>query len=119
MNINTQKNIRLAARIILAVMFFVAIGLLLDKQNKYGKEITYLQSEIHELGKSHEVELKKIHELGFDQGYQAAIWDVFLGTPLYRVQEDEKGLSLWKKQEIDPITRDRLERDLPEAKAKK
>lgn len=60
----------------------------------------------------HEKSLYKMHEASFDQGYQTAVWDLFLGKPRYIVAEGEdQKLSLWKNQAISRSLLNKVEQE--------
>jgi len=51
---------------------------------------------------------------GYDKGYQSAVVDAYLGSPLYMIEEvtndgEGSGGVLWKKVELDDANRRKLE----------
>lgn len=75
------------------------------------EQLQNLKEQITQLLDGLDPKHEAINENTLDQGYQTAIWDVYFGTPRYLIQEDTKGVSLWKKQEIDPNTIQRINRE--------
>lgn len=100
-----SKTHYLTGTIILVTTVAVIFGVALhDAQSKLA-ELTQSQVEMGTLKEQvskHEGELERIHGMGFDQGYRAAIWDTYFNTPNYYIQEEAEGISLWKKQDIEP-----------------
>lgn len=73
-------------------------------------QIEILATQSQENQSQGETDLENIHSIALEQGYQSAIWDVYFQTPSYLIQEDEHGVSLWKKQNIDPVNAQRLQK---------
>jgi hypothetical protein len=101
--------------------YFVLLHLLLLILLVVTGVMSYQKNEAKENEKrqnsTHELQLQAMHSKGYDQGYLNAIWDTFLGVPLYQVQEVLKAdgtpdITLWKQQEIDPGNRQRLNASL-------
>jgi hypothetical protein len=104
--------------VVSGVVIAILLGLLSWKVNE-AKEVGLQGAELlQEAAERHEIQLQKIHSEGYEQGYVSAIWDTHLGRPLYQVIEapvpgsnpERTEPTLWRRQEIDPANRERLER---------
>lgn len=108
---------------VILLLAFAGVSLLLLKtkhelQTKSNVLTVQLQAALQEkedIIKAHKEELETIRGIGYDQGYQSAIWDVFLGTPQYLVQENQNEISFWKRQNIDDETKVRIKSINPSA----
>jgi hypothetical protein len=86
------------------IFFGVTLGVfgVKAKLREAEKKVEIITAKMAEVG-------ERFFYEGYDKGYQSAVVDIFLGEPLYMLDEDGGGGRLWKRVELDESNRKKIE----------